>query len=117
LVVLAHSLGTVVGYNVLATRSPIDTYPRLVTVGSPLGINGIKRLIESPLRSPPCVKNWFNAFDPRDIVALQPLDAHNFDVSPPVENKGDVNNFTDNRHGIAGYLADPVVASKICEYL
>jgi hypothetical protein len=46
-----------------------------------------------------------------------PLDAKNFDVAPPIENKRDVMNFTDNRHGIAGYLADPVVAAKIVEYL
>ena len=26
-------------------------------------------------------------------------------------------NFTDNRHGIAGYLADPAVARKIVELL
>jgi len=50
-------------------------------------------------------------------MALLALDARNFDVDPPIENKSDVKNFTDNRHGIAGYLADPVVARKLVEFL
>lgn len=116
-VVLAHSLGTVVAYNVLYKRPAVPRYPRFVTVGSPLGIKAIKKRIERPLRSPPCVESWFNAYDERDFVALAKLDARNFDVSPPIENKSDVKNFTDNRHGIAGYLADPIVASKIVELL
>ncbi len=88
-----------------------------ITVGSPLGIKGIKRCLDRPLRSPGSVRNWFNAYDNRDVVALRPLDGQNFAVNPPIENKGDVMNFTDNRHGIIGYLADPVVARKIVEYL
>lgn len=116
-VVLAHSLGTIVAYNVLYKRPATPQYPRLVTVGSPLGIKAIKKHIERPLRSPACVGHWFNAYDDRDLVALVPLDARNFDVAPPIENTSDVKNFTDNRHGIAGYLADPVVASRIVELL
>jgi hypothetical protein len=116
-VVLAHSLGTIVAYNVLATRAAAPKCPRLITVGSPLGVRAIKRFLATPVVSPPCVSNWFNAFDRHDIVALNPLDAAHFDVTPTIDNKDDVTNFTSNRHGIAGYLADPVVASKIAEFL
>ena len=116
-VVLAHSLGTVVAYNVLVKRAAGPAVPRLVTVGSPLGIRAIRRWLETPLRCPACVGNWFNAYDERDVVALVALDRQNFDISPPIENKNDVLNFTDNRHGIAGYLADSVVARKVIEFL
>lgn len=112
-VVLAHSLGSIVAYNVLRTRLAMPSYPRLVTVGSPLGIRAIKQQLATPLVSPPCVSHWFNAYDDRDVVALVPLDAERFNVTPPIENKGDVLNFTENRHGIEGYLADPVVAQRI----
>lgn len=112
-VVLAHSLGSVVAYNVLRIRSAMPRYPRLVTVGSPLGIRAIKQQLATPLVSPPCVAHWFNAYDDRDVVALVPLDAQRFNVTPSIENKGDVLNFTENRHGIEGYLADPVVAQRI----
>jgi hypothetical protein len=112
-VVLAHSLGSVVAYNVLRTRSVTPRYPGLVTVGSPLGIRAIKQQLATPLVSPPCVSHWFNAYDDRDVVALVPLDAQRFNVTPPIENKGDVLNFTENRHGIEGYLADPEVARQV----
>lgn len=115
-VVLAHSLGTIVAYNVLVKRVAAPKVARLVTVGSPLGIRAIKRHLDSPLCSPACVGHWFNAYDDRDVVALVALDARGFNVSPPIENKADISNFTDNRHGIAGYLADPVVAAKIVEF-
>jgi hypothetical protein len=116
-VILAHSLGTVVSYNVLRGRDTTLQCPRFITVGSPLGIHAIKRYLNTPIESPACVANWFNAYDDRDFVALVPLDNRNFDVFPPIENKKDVRNFTDNRHGIDGYLADPVVAAKLAEFL
>jgi hypothetical protein len=43
-----------------------------------------------------------------------PLDRKNFGV-PGIENKVDVDNHTKNRHGIAGYLDDAEVASRIHE--
>lgn len=116
-VVIGHSLGTIVAYNVLRERPASSRCARFVTLGSPLGIKAIKNHLKTPLRSPACVQNWFNGFDERDVVALVPLDAQNFDVTPPIENYNEANNFTDNRHGIAGYLADPLIAEKIAEFL
>ncbi|HXH37717.1 MAG TPA: alpha/beta hydrolase [Thermoanaerobaculia bacterium] len=116
-VVAAHSLGSVVAYNVLLKRAPAASVPRFITVGCPLGVRAIQKHLDTPLRSPGCVRNWFNAYDNRDVVALIALDARGFNVTPPIENKSDVLNFTDNRHGIAGYLADPIVAAKVAEFL
>ena len=116
-VVLAHSLGTIVAYNVLRDCGQGQRCRRLVTVGSPLGIKAIKRHLVKPVTHPACVEHWFNAMDSRDVVALYPLDAANFDVQPPIENKTDVHNRTENRHGISGYLADAVVATKVVEFL
>jgi hypothetical protein len=116
-VVLAHSLGSVVAYNVLVERAATPGVARFITVGSPLAVRGVKRWLATPLRSPACVRHWFNAYDDRDVVALSALDGRGFNVTPAIENKRDVMNFTDDRHGISGYLADPVVAAKIVEYL
>ena len=66
---------------------------------------------------PACAEKWFNAMDDRDVVALYPLDSEHFDVDPAIENKTDVDNFTENRHSIDGYLSDPVVAKRIYEAL
>jgi hypothetical protein len=114
-VVVAHSLGTVVAYNILRNDPRSLQVRKLVTVGSPLAIRAVRKNLV-PLKSPK-TEAWFNAFDPRDIVALNPLNAANFPVVPEIENKGDVNNFTDNRHGIAGYLTDPEVAREIYDAL
>ncbi len=116
-VVVAHSLGTVVAHNVLAARTATSVIPKLITIGSPLGIRGIKRKLDKPIRHPANVTGWFNAYDERDVVALVPLDAANFNVTPAIVNKNDVQNFTDNRHGISGYLSDPVVAATIVKAL
>ncbi|UWR91709.1 alpha/beta hydrolase [Phaeobacter inhibens] len=110
-VVVGHSLGSVVAFNILSQRS--DTrVPLFVTLGSPLGIRAIRRRF-TPLKFPQGVSGWFNAFDPRDIVALYPLDAANFDVLPAVENAADIDNQTDNRHGISGYLDKARIASRV----
>ncbi|UOG77655.1 hypothetical protein MTX78_24920 (plasmid) [Hymenobacter tibetensis] len=116
-VVLAHSLGTVVAYDILRERGASPQYPGLVTVGSPLGIRAIQRQLATPLVSPPGVAHWFNAYDNHDVVALLPLDARYFNVTPAIENKSDVLNHTEDRHGIMGYLTDPVVARRIVEAL
>lgn len=119
-VVVSHSLGTVVTYNLLRREGHLRNWkvPLLVTVGSPLAVTAIRRTLKSfaTTRAPECVAAWLNAMDSRDVVALYPLDPENFPIEPPnpaIENKTDVQNKTDNRHGIAGYLDNDVVASRI----
>lgn len=113
-VVVGHSLGSVVAYNVLHAGG--WKVPLFVTVGSPLAVTAIKKALQ-PIKHPDSATKWFNAMDERDVVPLYPLDTAHFDVSPAIENKTDVDNFTDNRHGIAGYLSDPVVAKRIHDAL
>jgi hypothetical protein len=117
-VVVSHSLGTVVAYNLLRREGSTQgwTVPLLVTIGSPLAVTAIKRSI-SPIEYPSCVNKWYNAMDKHDIVALYPLKKPYFDVDPAIENKTDVHNRTSNRHGIAGYLDDKGIASRIYDAL
>ncbi len=109
-VVIGHSLGTVVAYNVLGAAS--RKIPLCVTVGSPLGIRAIRATLV-PIRNPVGTKGWYNAFDAHDIVSLYPLDKANFDVNPAITNNGAVQNWTANKHGIAGYLDDANVAKAV----
>lgn len=117
-VVVAHSLGTVVAYNLLRREGEAQRWqvPLFVTLGSPLAVTAIRRKL-SPNKHPACVKRWWNAMDERDVVALYPLDAENFPVDPQITNKRDVDNPTSNRHGISGYLADPEVAKTLHDAL
>ncbi len=115
-VVVGHSLGSVVAYDVLqqaGRRLDVGAY---VTVGCPLGVGPVRRAL-APVSHPAGVGSWFNALDPRDVVALHPLDAGFFPIQPGVENYAGVSNRTENAHGIDGYLDDPVVAARIADAL
>jgi hypothetical protein len=115
-VVIGHSLGSIVAYNVLRSDPGPLRVPLFVTVGSPLGIRAVRDQLV-PLKFPSSVHAWYNAFDNRDVVALYPLDNANFPVRPPIVNNGAVKNHTDNRHGIVGYLDDKAVAEQILDAL
>lgn len=115
-VVVAHSLGSVVAYKLLRENPDRFRVPTFITVGSPLGVTAIRRAL-APIAFPAGVRRWRNAYDPHDIVALHPLEKPWFGVTPEVSNMGNVDNRTANRHGISGYLSDPVVARWIYDAL
>jgi hypothetical protein len=117
-VVLAHSLGSVVGYDLFdVLRGSVDI-SLFVTAGCPLGLPVVQRNLlpdwsGAGKRAGPKLKGtsvpWLNAFDVRDFVALvHPLadfytaalqDERTFNASDP--------------HAIQDYLADPDVARPI----
>ena len=115
-VVIGHSLGSVVAYNVLRNDRRALKVAAYITVGSPLAIRAVRDRFR-PIGFPTAARSWYNAFDPKDVVALYPLDAANFPVNPAVQNFGGVNNATDNRHGIVGYLDDADVARHVLDAL
>ncbi len=117
-VVVSHSLGTVVAYNVLRREGESSGWrvPLFVTLGSPLAVRKI-RTTSAPNKYPQCVTTWFNAMDPDDVVALYPLDGTHFPLDPAIQNKTDVKNDTSNQHGISGYLKDREVAKRIYDAL
>ncbi|GAA4298360.1 hypothetical protein GCM10023086_12710 [Streptomyces venetus] len=71
LVLVTHSLGTVVGMDLL-TRLPDGLDPVLmVTAGSPLGLDGVnERLLTHGPHRPPRVRDWVNVWCPTDAVAI-----------------------------------------------
>jgi hypothetical protein len=123
-VVVGHSLGSVVTYNLLRREGHLRGWrvPLYVTVGSPLAVGVIRKVLKSfnTTRCPECVGHWFNAMDSRDIVALRALTQDNFPLDPEqpaITNKTDVLNHTRNRHGITGYLDDEEVTKRIHDSL
>jgi hypothetical protein len=73
-VVLAYSLGSVVAYQHLQKREPRPRDPPidLVTMGSPLGIPGLRALLgleTDSVRTPRSVRSWINIRDAADPVA------------------------------------------------
>lgn len=111
-VVVSHSLGTVVAHDLLnQERCASWVVPLWVTLGAPLRIAHIEKSLGG-LRFPACVTHWMNAYDERDVIALRQVA-----FSPPNEKcfseLNSVRNRTSNHHGIDGYLADPNVAAAI----
>lgn len=114
-VVLGHSLGSIIAYDVLRERrSSSLQVPLFVTVGSPLGVAEVQDLVERPLEVPASVAAWLNASDARDMVALD----HTIrpEYAPP-EKCTDVYvvNDSDNHHGIGEYLRTVAVRQPILE--
>lgn len=116
-VVVAHSLGSVVAYNLLRTHAAELGWRinLLVTLGSPLGFSAIRRML-SPIQRAP-VDDWFNIADPLDIVAIAPLSATQCNFHPALRTKTSARNTSENHHGVGPYLHDPTVANTIYEAL
>ena len=76
-VVVGHSLGSVVSYEVLREHAG-NSVPQLITIGSPLGIRAIRNQLKTPLTMPAGVEDWYNAYDDRDVVASLPAQCREF---------------------------------------
>ena len=104
-VVIGHSLGSVVAYDVLSELGAgASSVSLFVTTGTPLGIDAVKELVHQPPSVPAPVRQWLNAADLLDVVAADPKLA---DEYPPAERVRDifVDNPAWNPHDLAGYLS------------
>ncbi len=115
LVVVGHSLGSIIAYDVLREREfeGLDI-PLLVTVGSPLGITEVQDLVAAPLEVPHAAAAWRNVCDGFDFVAL---DKTLRPAYAPAERCTDflVRNASANHHGIREYLRSAPVREPIRE--
>ncbi len=115
-VLVAHSLGTVIAFDVLSELEARQDAALLVTLGSPLGIQEVQDILQQdqgrPLMVPPGVRGWHNFSDRLDPVALDAGLANDFEERNGVRIKDAriVNERTKtllqfNPHAAAGYLA------------
>jgi hypothetical protein len=112
-VVVAHSLGTVISYRLLQAAAGALQVALYVTLGSPLGMEVVKRNVRPPRPGVPGgVGHWLNATDERDYVALiSRLDRDTF--ADGIENLSDVHNSQQDAHSIVDYLQVTTVAKRI----
>jgi hypothetical protein len=103
--------------NLLVKWRRCNTVGRIILEARPSPSLSPSLSLVRALQPEPSVQVWNNAFDSRDIVALNPLDRANFPVQPEIRNYGDIKNHTNNRHGIDGYLDDPIVAGWVLDAL
>ena len=114
-IVVSHSLGTVVSYRLLAADSQAQRkVPLFVTLGSPLSVRMFRSILPArgSLPTPP-IGEWLNARNAEDFVTLgRPIDADSIGFGGVIDHP-DVQSDALNVHNIRDYLRDPVVAKKI----
>ena len=136
LMLIAHSMGTIIAYDVLRDLGqdiPDFNVEQFVTIGSPLGLTAVKNRVYSergyadvPVRTPTVVKErWVNHADPADTVAV---DAHFRDDFGPNASGIRVEDdlvHTDyvapsgqrRPHKSFGYLRTPELSEKVRDFL
>jgi len=119
-VVIGHSQGSMVAYDVLCDLDPA-VYPveLFVTVGSPLGVTEVQDQVKSltgqrTLRVPRCVKRWINVADPFDPVALDKKLAKEFTGLASVQDLTVTNpDAPRHPHSGSGYLRTAAVQNAV----
>ncbi len=135
ILLIGHSMGSIIAYDVLTQSVPevkIDTF---VTIGSPLGLPIImskiaseqkQRLIEKATLGTPenVVNNWYNFSDLRDRVALNynlsddyEANSHQVHVIDKIVYNNYEHNGEKNPHKIYGYLRSLEFAQVLHEFL
>ncbi len=135
IMLIAHSMGSVIAYDVLLSEGKKYKINTLVTLGSPMGIPYIiKKLAEaydyslsesSKLPTPDSIeKSWYNMYDSTDIIALQQklsenYSANEYGVAPiDVEVVNDyVNRGQRNSHKVFGYLRAKETTNIIIQFI
>lgn len=135
ILLIGHSMGSLIAYDVLMLTFPgfkIDTF---VTMGSPLGMAVIIRKIAAEqnmkinkttkLKTPPGIQRyWYNYSDPEDKVALKYKLADDYDANAKGIKATDIvvhNNYEmngkRNPHNSFGYLRAPEFSNVLYEFL
>lgn len=111
IVLVSHSLGTVVAMDLLTRLDTGVDVALLVTAGSPLGMDAVyDRLLVGGAHRPARARAWLNAWCPADAVAIGcPLiPTWGRDLTEML-----TDNDRDRAHSIEEYLGDPAVARSI----
>ena len=115
-IIVAHSLGTVIAYNLLHQFTNFKIQ-RFITLGSPLAFKVIQEKLALPIARPPQLRgDWFNFYSPDDFLTAFPLSEAPFNFKLPIINQAITTSFY-NPHSIIGYLQHPAVINSIIEGL
>jgi hypothetical protein len=116
-VIVAHSLGTIVTYDVLSEPAFAGLQVNLITVGCPLGIGNVQERLRDgagrPNPVPSSVTAWANFADSWDPVAIDPTLHDEFTPNEKSAKDDRVNNPARNNHDLGGYLSVALVRSTI----
>lgn len=119
-IVIGHSLGSVIAYEVVAKlQRPL---PLFLTIGSPLGLQTIvyQKLESQPPAFPPNVRRWVNVSDRDDFIAAEPDLSKMFSHGIPPEAIFESTSTVDNGaepHNAGFYLTKAEIGRPIGQVL
>ncbi len=117
-VVLAHSLGTIIAYDVLADPSMTGLSDvKVITIGCPLGIGNVQNRLRNGAGRPNPIPNgvtaWSNFADRFDPVAIDQTLRTEFEPPKNMPKDEGVNNPASDNHELFGYLSVLLVRDAI----
>ena len=116
-IVVSHSLGSVVAFNLLQGLDASQRVRRFITLASPLAFPVIQQKLKQPVDKPISLHgDWHNYYAEHDYLASYPLQHSPFDFEPRIHNVG-IHTFADKPHEIVGYLQHPQVVKSIVQAL
>lgn len=109
-ILVAHSLGSIVAYDYLSAHRDSGLVQALVTVGSPLGSPDLRHLLiggddSDTLTALPSVKRWINVRNDGDPLATLVRPARDVVVKTPADEP--------DPHELVGYLREPQTANVV----
>lgn len=109
-ILVAHSLGSVVAYDYLSTRADTGVVQRLVTIGSMVGAPEMRRLLiggdsTDAFGVPASVKDWVNVRNDGDALAVPLSIARDVSTAAPPDEP--------DAHEMVGYLRGTLAAREI----
>lgn len=124
LVVVSHSMGTIVAYDCLRNVDDCPAIDTLITLGSPLGLDSVQENLKPKgakrVDYPAKVKRaWINVYDKLDpVVGFDPKFANDYKLAGKSVIK-DINeqNWGKWRHNIVKYLSGPLLRAQLREAL
>lgn len=124
-VVVAHSLGSVIAYDVLQRVAEAPAVDALLTLGSPLGIDEVQDRLRPEWTRPDGFPSrtvrtrWVNVFDPLDLVCLlDPRLSNDFrQGGASVVEDVSVSNAGSWRHSFVKYAGQPVLTARLRDLL
>jgi hypothetical protein len=127
---IAHSMGSIITYDLLMQPDSSFKINTLITLGSPLGQPTLmdKFAPDNPvltkIKTPEGIGKWINNADLDDMIALDPTLGDDYAANSQGVLPEDI--FVDNRytwegsknaHAIYGYLQTPAVARRIYDFI
>ena len=112
LIVIAHSLGSVIAYDVLREFGDDIHVVLFLTIGSPLGRREIQDHLKEPLTVPENVDCWYNAYYVLDLVAAGATLRRDF-TPPFIKDKNVHNPASFPFHAAEGYLQQDFVQKTV----